>query len=202
MTAFTQNRIQLKPVQNWISLVADPVRICDLVPNGSTYEGVHIWSRIIPVSNWSRVNRVYLYQGSGICRTMWDVKIVHCATWAESLIYLSDFSKILYKRSLFDAVLEGFYLFSNLSNLGGHMRTNNMCKINLEKKCPSCSRFDLQNFKFSASESSISRSVFIWTNIPCHIAKALQKLEYNGDFRAQLQVITFITSVKETLFYN
>ena len=33
-------------------------------------------------------------------------------------------------------------------------------------------------------------------------AKATQKLEYNGGFRAQLQVITFITSIKETLFYN
>ena len=28
------------------------------------------------------------------------------------------------------------------------------------------------------------------------------KLEYNGGFKAQLQVITFITSVKETLVYN
>ena len=35
-----------------------------------------------------------------------------------------------------------------------------------------------------------------------HIAKATQKLEYNGGFRVQLQMITFITSMKETLFYN
>ena len=28
------------------------------------------------------------------------------------------------------------------------------------------------------------------------------KLEYNGGFRAQLQVITFTTGVKETLFYK
>ena len=32
--------------------------------------------------------------------------------------------------------------------------------------------------------------------------KATQKLEYNDGFRVQLQVITFVTSVKETLFYN
>ena len=35
-----------------------------------------------------------------------------------------------------------------------------------------------------------------------HWAKATQKLEYNDLLRAELQVITFITSVKETLFYK
>ena len=34
---------------------------------------------------------------SGIYRTMSDEKIVHCASWVESLIYLSDFNKMWYK---------------------------------------------------------------------------------------------------------
>ena len=54
---------------------------------------------------------------------------------------------------------------------------------------------------------SLSDRVELWqakiclqTNIPwCHIAKATQKLEYNGDFRAQLQVITFIWGITRTL---
>ena len=32
--------------------------------------------------------------------------------------------------------------------------------------------------------------------------QATQKLEYNGGFRVQLQVITFMASMKETLFYK
>ena len=34
------------------------IRICSLVPNGSTYEGDPKWNRTVPVSNRSRVNRV------------------------------------------------------------------------------------------------------------------------------------------------
>ena len=32
--------------------------------------------------------------------------------------------------------------------------------------------------------------------------QATLKLEHNGGLRAQLQVVTFVTSVKETLFYK
>ena len=37
------------------------VRICYLVPNGSTYEGDPIWKRTVSVSNRFRVNRVDPY---------------------------------------------------------------------------------------------------------------------------------------------
>ena len=36
-------------------------RICYLVPNGSTYESDPTWNSTVPVSNWSRVNRVDPY---------------------------------------------------------------------------------------------------------------------------------------------
>ena len=36
-------------------------RICYLVPNGSTYKGDPIWSHTVPISNWSRVNRIDPY---------------------------------------------------------------------------------------------------------------------------------------------
>ena len=37
-------------------------RICYLVPTGSTYEGDPMWTRTVPVQNWSRVHRVDPYQ--------------------------------------------------------------------------------------------------------------------------------------------
>ena len=53
---------------------------------------------------------------SGICSTMQ---------------YLSDFNKTGHKRSLFNAVLEGFNSFQNSE--GAHIRRNNMRKIIQQK---------------------------------------------------------------------
>ena len=40
-------------------------------------------------------------------------KIIYCATWAESLIYLSDFNQIWYKPILFNEVVDVFIFFQN-----------------------------------------------------------------------------------------
>ena len=52
---------------------------------------------------------------------------------AESLIYLPDFNKIWYKRSFFNAVLEGF-IFSKILKFRGSYEDKQYEQNNLEEK--------------------------------------------------------------------
>ena len=107
---------------------------------------------------------------------------------AESLIYLSSFNKVWYKRSLFNTVLEGFYLFSEFLDLGDHMWTNNMSKMISEKKCPIIFKIRLVKFQiFSFRETAqfvmdfnnflVSKFMF-----RCLLIKIKKSLNFNKSF--------------------